>query len=1306
MSSNSFKVKNSLVLTPKDLSTLISPEAGDLACDINDSNKIKRYDSALAAWIEVGSGSVGGVDIMFVQDFESASLSSFTQTGLSLSQSSPLHGKVSALLTHQAAVNQSFKQVVAVDPKFRGQLMNLQLNIKSSASAGNVTISVYDETNAASILSSTQLDLSSSVSGISDSISFSIPSSCASLSYTITALPQSGSPVTRIDDIICQISNPALLETSVSVPNLTAWQVYTPTFQGFGTPTNIEFEWRQVGESVEIRGKFTAGTTTAVEARVGLPAGLTSAGTSLIPSLQISGNAINNNSGSVQVFYTLIEPSITYVNFGYKDASSSPLSKKNASDICGTGQAFSFTASVPCAGLSALSTKTIPLTQSGLIQQADSYLYVLGNGGQALTAGTTNIPFANIQSSKGDAFSFNGTQITVLKDGTFSFDLTVVLSASTSNRLGIYKNGINISTSTSVSSNIHSYSITLNLVQNDIISFRMQDTNATLSNSVAHTLQSTYQGSLKQVSVSSDQKITIPTSELRFEGASARGTSPSNAIVKFDTMAKLRGDAFTINNDPVLGTNIVMKKAGRLHISTSLNGTVQIVISKNQSNLNTVSVSSSEALAVAYIAVAGSVTTASGFADVAIGDVIRVAASSAPTAGANNSLNLAFQEQDIAVSVTNTLPQFSESDSCVRLSGAGASPFGSSATTTRRFASVLQNIGSDIQYIDSPTLGGQFIAQSAGIYNVSYTEESTANTNSMYVILKLNGVNIAYDNQTYNTATTGFKAASTSWQGYLSAGDIITAAVSSASDNNGSTAQFTISKVGKPNVTGVNVTPFVNVPQPESQSSTLELTQSITNATITGVLQSQNGSGIYSYNSSTGVYTVLKAAQFVLNLSLQAAAAATALGEIRIDGDIVQLSNTQNSTGYWASVSWSGKLQVGQTIAFLNNSSSTSSAQKISVLATANSDQILTAPETFSTDTAALTYAGSASYTLSTLQNAPVGTYITFTYAINTNTRTQTTTRPTQTDADMNSNGIQIFTRAYNAASTAAQPSTIAIQIGKGLKGKSLDLYKSAGKVTTGSLDNCQIGVSTQTGAIYKEYNEITGILLVDFGIANTSTTSHTIEYSDITNQTSGYLVINASKNPALTAVSTTRTGTLLRITRFTSSGTWTLPNDVGSIIVEVQGGGGTGGAGSSPGGGGAGAGGAGGYSQKLISRSSLGATETVTVGAAAGTSSFGAHCSATGGGNGGGANGTGGAGGAGSGGDINLNGNGGAGGSNAGTGGAGGASPRFGGAAIGDASGVGTAAVANSGSGGSGGYNGAGGAGATGVVVVYEYSI
>ena len=494
-------------------------------------------------------------------------------------------------------------------------------------------------------------------------------------------------------------------------------------------------------------------------------------------------------------------------------------------------------------------------------------------------------------------------------------------------------------------------------------------------------------------------------------------------------------------------------------------------------------------------------------------------------------------------------------------------------------------------------------------------------------------------------------------------------------------------------------------PQPESQASYYSAS-GVTGSTFpflsTTPLYSVGG-GLYSV--STGTVTALKKCTLSVTASVSLATTDVFIVIFRNGVDVAyDRAKSATSTILYSSASATISLNAGDVITF---SSPAASSLSIALSATANSDQILTAPETFSTDTAALTYAGSGAYTLSTLQNAPVGTFITFTYAINTNTRTQTTTRPTQTDADMNSNGIQIFTRAYNAASTAGNPAAIAIQIGKGLKGVSNSLYSTSGKVNEGTLEYwLEANGTIAIGLKHKQYNERTGVLYLDAGIQASTVTTAAFTFSDLGSQSSGYLVINASKNPALTAVSTTRTGTLLRITRFTSSGTWTLPNDVGSIIVEVQGGGGTGGSGNSPGGGGGGAGGAGGYSQKLISRSSLGATETVTVGAASGTSSFGAHCSATGGSNGGGPNLNGGAGGAGSGGDINLNGNGGAGGSNAGTGGAGGASPRFGGAAPGDSSGVGTAAVANSGSGGSGGYNGVGGAGATGVVVVYEYSI
>lgn len=1201
--SNLFRVKNGLNLSPVDLTTLTSPQAGDLACDINDSNKIKRYDANTLGWTELGSGGgVGNVNALLTETFDSAALAQFTQTGLVLNSPNPIDGVQSARLIHQPATSQSFKQVIAVDRKYRGELMNLSLQVRSSATSGNLTLLVTDETNSAVIMASSSISTSqyqvataitngtTTVNGFSNvdintlkvgmtitgsgiptatvinsintaantivisqaatasatitakfsalpdrkTFSFVIPTNCASLSYTVTALQEAGLPESYVDDVVIELANVSLLETSVTVPNLTAWQGYTPTFQGFGTPSAVEFEWRQNGENVDIRGKFTSGTSTAVEARVGLPAGLTSAGTGLIPSIQLAGKSIRANSSApvVKQFSMLIQPSVSYFTVGLDDTSvaSTPFTPRNGDGVIANGEAFSFFASVPCAGLSASSSVAIPLTQSGLVQEADS---VLEMSGSSTIAASATYTWSTTAFSKGSAISYdNGTgRFTVSSTGVYDVTAWITPSSVSGVLPQITKNSGQqlVARHASLASTGGMVSVSASMYLNSGDYFFLSNDNS-LGGGAGRQISITYQGSLRQVSVNTNSKITIPTSELRFEGASSRG-STDTAIVKFDTQAKIRGDAFSVVNTAANGTVITMLKAGRLSVSASIFSSGAIAISKNQSNLTSATLPSNESIATASASSGTPALSASCFMDVLVGDIIRIASGIAPTANALTNLNLSFQEQEIQVSVSNTLPQFSESDSCVRLSGAGASPYGSTNLTTRRFANVIQNIGTDIEYTDSATLGGQFVAKAAGLYNVSYSEESTTTAAESSVQLKVNGTLVAFDNQVYNTTSGISKHSSLSWQGYLNIGDIVAGNVSAAANSNGSTVLFTISKVGKPNVTGVNVTPFVNVPQPVygdaswtgyngSSGSGYQLFDSAITMNGNSIFAADNtdGNGIKFLKSANITASFMRNSQLFNNSACDAA--------IYIDGTIVANNRAGNGgTGNSSSltVTYSGPISAGQVLRFASTTAAPTYGDgylKANVLATATSDTILTAPETFSTDTASLTYAPSSTYTLSTLANAPVGTFITYTYAINTNTRTQTTTAPTQTTADMNANGMLIYTRAYNAASTAAQPAAIAIQIGKGLKGKSLDLYKSTAKATSGELDYVVNSSTVEYGANVKSYNEITGILIIDFGqVQLSSNITHTLNFSDGTSQASGYLVVNASKNPALTGL-------------------------------------------------------------------------------------------------------------------------------------------------------------------------------------------
>jgi len=71
--------------------------------------------------------------------------------------------------------------------------------------------------------------------------------------------------------LYCDGSN--WFKKSRDIPN--KWLAYTPTINGMGTPTSVNFVWKRVGDSIQIIGSFITGTPSAATSEFTLPSGLT-----------------------------------------------------------------------------------------------------------------------------------------------------------------------------------------------------------------------------------------------------------------------------------------------------------------------------------------------------------------------------------------------------------------------------------------------------------------------------------------------------------------------------------------------------------------------------------------------------------------------------------------------------------------------------------------------------------------------------------------------------------------------------------------------------------------------------------------------------------------------------------------------------------------------------------------------------------------------------------------------------------------------------------------------------------------------
>lgn len=196
---------------------------------------------------------------------------------------------------------------------------------------------------------------------------------------------------------------PAWSAGATIAPIITNWVTYTPVLTGFGVATNVSFWSRRVGDTLEIQGFFTAGSTTAVAATISMGFNGTSGNVaaSIVTPAQTGANysvvgyyASNSNLSPPSV---IVASTDTVLHLGIMGSGASGLAPIVGANIS-NNQPFSLYARIPIdgwtAGAPALSN---PMTTGGdiIYGGASGLATRLANGSanQVLTsAGSTSAP--------------------------------------------------------------------------------------------------------------------------------------------------------------------------------------------------------------------------------------------------------------------------------------------------------------------------------------------------------------------------------------------------------------------------------------------------------------------------------------------------------------------------------------------------------------------------------------------------------------------------------------------------------------------------------------------------------------------------------------------------------------------------------------------------------------------------------------------------------------------------------------------------------------------------------------------------
>ena len=423
-------------MTTAQKDAIPTPGAGDCVYD-TDLKALNTYDATTSRWVSAGSGGGGSSGINFVTDasFENEILlpdflAGGTATYPEYTEDDDLFGEFNKKYFSVSYTGLSSANLYVRDTFARTGLDNksglFHIRVKATGSDLKLCFSIDDSDFSEPCLDNLEYDI------ISDGTFHYYPVpmvfGAASTEYSIYNASASGNYTIALEEVYIG-TLPTGYVQAINDSD-TDYISYTPTFTGFGTVTGVDMEYKRVGDSMLISGRFSCGTSTAVEARVSLPLGLeVKSGSGIIArGAYFRGQATNRHGGAV-----LTEGGESYLTFGdsmvFGGDVTNALIKDTGNVVCGTGNALSFTTGlIPIEGwetgrVDALGQKfETPFVRGG------------GNATEVLTSGTSDIPFIELQDGSN---IFDGTVITAKEKGFYIVTGSQHIASATAD-LGIY----------------------------------------------------------------------------------------------------------------------------------------------------------------------------------------------------------------------------------------------------------------------------------------------------------------------------------------------------------------------------------------------------------------------------------------------------------------------------------------------------------------------------------------------------------------------------------------------------------------------------------------------------------------------------------------------------------------------------------------------------------------------------------------------------------------------------------------------------------------------------------------------------